>query len=97
MNEEAAQFQLDLKNTEEELREIVRVRKHLYWFLVLGVLFSPLGFFWHWILCFVVFGLFGVLFATASYISFGHKKNLNRRREHLVERLTEMGHAPEFN
>lgn len=97
MNEEVVLLQSDLKNTETELRGIVRIQKRLYWFLAPGVLLAPLGLLWHWILCFVIFGLFGVLFATASYISYGHQKGLGRRRDHLVERLTDLGHPPEFS
>ena len=97
MKDDLAQLRTDLKNTDNELREIVRIRKHLYWFLVLGLFTSPLGFLWHWIMCFVVFGLFGVLYATAYYISYGHTKGLNRRRDLLSEQLTNLGHPPELN
>ena len=96
MKEEIAQLQLDLENTEKELIGLVKTRKNLYWFMIAGVLLAPLGILWHFILCFVIFGLFGVLFATSSYITYGHTKNLNYRRNHLVQRLNELGQTTEF-
>ena len=91
MPEEINQLKTDLKNTKHELGNINKMKRHLKWFVVLGALVSPLGMMWHIALCFVIFGLFLVLFLTSYYISYGHTKGLNRRLGAIMERLNELG------
>ncbi len=91
MREEIKRLETDLKNTTLELANIEKMKRHLKWFIILGALASPIGFFWHFFLCFVIFGLFLILYGTAYYISYGHTKGLTRRQETLSERLEQLG------
>lgn len=91
MSKEIKQLKTDLKNTEYELSNIAKMKRHLKWFLVLGALVAPVGMIWHILLSFVIFGLFAVLYLTSYYISYGHTKGLNRRVGALIERLDELG------
>ena len=95
MEDEITQLKLDFRNTDQELNTILLMRKKLYWFLVIGTFLAPLGIFWHFILCFLIFGLFAVLYFTSAYISYGHKNNLQRRRAYLSDRLHQLGHRIE--
>ena len=47
MREEINRLETDLKNTNHELANIAKMKRHLKWFVVLGVLTSPIGMFWH--------------------------------------------------
>jgi hypothetical protein len=91
MREEINRLETDLKNTTLEIANIEKMKRHLKWFLVLGALTAPVGFLWHLLLCFVIFGLFLILYGTAYYISYGHTKGLNRRRGAILERLQQLG------
>ena len=91
MREEINRLETDLKNTNHELANIAKMKRHLKWFVVLGVLTSPIGMFWHFLISCSIFGLFFVLYGTSYYISYGHTKGLSRRREFILERLQELG------
>ena len=96
MNEEVVLLQSDLKNTETELRGIVRIQKRLYWFLAPGVLLAL------WVALaldplFCHFRPFWRVVRDRVLHLLRPPKGLGRRRDHLVERLTDLGHPPEFN
>ena len=50
MREEIKRLEIDLKNTTLEIANIEKMKRHLKWFVVLGGLASPIGFFWHFFL-----------------------------------------------